>query len=123
MAKAPRPCRAARRGSAERARGAARAMNARALRPSWRRLWTAVGAIGLLYVLVLAGLFLGQRSLLYRPSGVLASPAAVGLPEMAVIEVITADRQRLRAWFAPPRRAGAPTVVFFHGNTCNLSCW
>jgi len=40
-----------------------------------------------------------------------------------VVRVRTADGLDLVSWFAPPRHPGAPTVVFFHGNTCNLSCW
>jgi fermentation-respiration switch protein FrsA (DUF1100 family) len=64
-----------------------------------------------------------QRSLIYQPFGEFSTPAASGLPEMAAVRVATADGLDNLAWFAPPRRAGMPTVVFFHGNACNLSCW
>jgi fermentation-respiration switch protein FrsA (DUF1100 family) len=85
------------------------------------RIGAAVAAA--LYLVVVAALFLGQRRLLYQPFGSFGAPADSGLPEMTAVRVRTADGLDNLAWFAPPRVAGAPTVVFFHGNACNLSCW
>lgn len=79
-------------------------------------LWST-GVLAAAYVLVIAGMFLWQRDLLYHPFGLSASPRAVGVPEMRVMQVTTADGLTIRGWYAPPRRSGAPTVVFYQGNT------
>jgi fermentation-respiration switch protein FrsA (DUF1100 family) len=78
---------------------------------------------GFAYAAVVVGLFVAQRSLIYQPFGDFGAPAESGLPEMQAVRVATADGLDNLAWFAPPRTEGAPTVVFFHGNACNLSCW
>ncbi len=64
-----------------------------------------------------------QRSLIYFPFGNAPPPTSVGLPHAEDVTVSTADGERLRAWFVPPRDsgarsdgAGAPTVIVFNGN-------
>lgn len=79
-------------------------------------LWCS-GLLAAAYVVMVAGLFVWQRDLLYHPFGLSASPRAVGVPEMQVVRVTTADGLSLRGWYAPPSRPGAPTVVFYQGNT------
>src|SRR5882724_2091162 len=81
----------------------------------------AVAVFG--YAAFVGALFVTQRSLLYQPFGTFGAPAESGLPEMAAVRIATADGLDNLAWFAPARTPGAPTVVFFHGNACNLSCW
>lgn len=88
-----------------------------------RALKIILAIAGLGYAAIVGALFVGQRSLLYQPFGELGQPADSGLPEMAAVRAPTADGHDNLAWFAAPRREGAPTVVFFHGNACNLSCW
>ncbi len=69
------------------------------------------------YVVVAVGLFTWQRDLLYHPFGQSAPPRAVGVPEMRVLQVETVDGLTINGWYAPPSRAGAPTVVLYQGNT------
>jgi fermentation-respiration switch protein FrsA (DUF1100 family) len=88
-----------------------------------RHLSAGAAIVAVLYLALVVVLFGAQRSLLYRPSSILRDPIAMGLPEIEVVRLRTADGLDLVSWFAPPRRASAPTVVFFHGNSCNLSCW
>jgi len=74
-------------------------------------------AYGLL--LLLAAAF--QRRLLYfPPRGYPVTPAALGLP-FAAEEVTTSDGLRLAAWWVPGEKAGAPVLLYFHGNAANLS--
>ena len=64
---------------------------------------------------VVAGLFMFQRRLLYRPQRTrpaLADLAAIGVRE---ITLTTADGLDLLAWYLPPR-PGRPIILYFHGN-------
>ena len=64
---------------------------------------------------IVAGLFVFQRRLLYRPRSTrpaLDDLAALGVRE---IELTTADGLNLLAWYIPPR-PGRPVILYFHGN-------
>lgn len=71
------------------------------------------------YCVLVAGMYLGQRQLMYLPSQAQVLPAESGVPEMTVVRLETRDGLVLRAWFrpAPP---GRPTLVYFHGNGGHL---
>jgi hypothetical protein len=67
------------------------------------------------YGALAAGLFLGQRRLLYRPDRTrpdLGELAPLGVREVALT---TADGLRLLSWYLRPRE-GRPVVAYFHGN-------
>lgn len=82
--------------------------------------WTALAGL-LVYLAVIVAIFAWQRDLLYHPFGRSAAPAAVGVPEMAVVKVRTVDGLTIAGWYAPPRLRHAPTVMLFHGNTGTLA--
>lgn len=82
--------------------------------------WIAAILVSL-YALGNVALYAWQRDLIYQPFGRSAAPAAVGVPEMAVVSVRTEDGVTLRGWHAPPSVPGAPTVVIFHGNIGTLA--
>jgi uncharacterized protein len=77
-------------------------------------LWIGGAALAA-YTLVVGGLYLGQRSLIYRPDT--ARPDLGDLARLGVVEVklTTADGLSLLAWYLPPPE-GAPVIVYFHGN-------
>lgn len=98
-------------------------LDATSLRMIWTLLslilWLLV-AVGLLYALGVAFLFLYQSRLIYLPSRLLwRTPADSGLPYEDVF-LTAEDGVRLHAWYLP---APAPrgTVLFFHGNAGNIS--
>jgi len=73
--------------------------------------------LGAIYLLMVAGMAVFQRDLMYFPDrGIPSDPARVGLPEMKPVRLATADGLSLVAWWAPPRSAADPVVAFFHGN-------
>lgn len=72
------------------------------------------------YVSVLVLLYVFQRSLIYYPNLYNPHLDAYRLPEMREVTVETADGLSLRAWWAPPPRAGAPVVLYLHGNAGGL---
>lgn len=57
-----------------------------------------------------------QRSFMYFPTQDRPSPSDAGVPEMRQVTLHTADGLDLVAWYAPPTREGAPTLIYFHGN-------
>ncbi len=71
------------------------------------------------YGVLVGGMYLFQRSLLYHPGGPSGSPADAGVPEMTPVDLGTADGLTLTSWFraADP---GRPTIVFFQGNAGHI---
>jgi fermentation-respiration switch protein FrsA (DUF1100 family) len=70
--------------------------------------------LGLLvgYVLISLAACALQDSLLYFPDTSRPDPARFGVPDMAPVELRTADGLALLAWYKP----GDPTLVLLHGN-------
>ncbi|WP_346427370.1 alpha/beta hydrolase [Caulobacter sp. 17J65-9] len=81
-------------------------------------IWAATTLAGL-YLLLLAGGFVFQRSLMYSPDPVERAPAVDGVP-IQVVHVDTADGERLVAWYLPPKD-GRPVILFFDGKGGSLS--
>jgi uncharacterized protein len=84
-----------------------------------RLLLGGLAAIAVVYGLLVGGLFLAQRSLLYLPDP--ARPQLGPLAELGFREVTltTADGLSLLSWYRPPREGG-PVVAYFHGNGGHL---
>lgn len=86
-----------------------------------RRALTGLVLAGtVLYIGAVSYMYLNQKSLLFKPEGELPEPAAVGLADVDVISLPMSDGTVLKAWSAPPAIDGAPTVLFFHGQSGNL---
>lgn len=73
-----------------------------------------------LYLLAATGMFLMQRSLLYKP---VLSPINPPLAYDVAAEAITLQGKagKLSAWYAPPPLARAPVILYFQGNSGNFS--
>lgn len=68
------------------------------------------------YAVVIAVLYLAQRSMLYpAPQTFRTSPVAAGYPEAEEHVLDTADGEKVIAWHVPPRD-GRPVILFLHGN-------
>jgi fermentation-respiration switch protein FrsA (DUF1100 family) len=72
------------------------------------------------YAALVGYLYLFQRSFVFHPGGVLASPAEMGLAGVEALKIPTADGVEITAWhmLADP---GMPTILYFHGNAGNIS--
>src|SRR5262249_15429779 len=75
----------------------------------------------IVYCLVLAILFFMQRDMLFyrtteRP--MVNDPVLLSLREIVCLK--TPDGLDLQAWYFPALRAGAPVVLFFHGNAGDI---
>ena len=62
-----------------------------------------------------------QRSFMYHPYPLMTSPAALGLPEMQEIRLVSRDQMTLISWYAPPKKKGLPIVLYCHGNAGNIA--
>nr|WP_319386031.1 alpha/beta fold hydrolase [uncultured Roseibium sp.] len=78
-------------------------------------------AAAIAYSMAAGYMYLNQRSFIFVPSGELATPEDKGLQNVSVELVEMADGTRTTVWTAEPAEEGLPTVVYFHGNSSNLS--
>lgn len=73
----------------------------------------------ILYSVVLVGMYVFQRSLMYFPHRNLQAPAAYGV-QAEVLSLTTPDGVKLTAW-EMPAAPEMPTILHLHGNAGNLS--
>lgn len=81
---------------------------------------TALIIAALIYLALLAAIYLLQRHLLYHPSRAQASPEEVGLSGVEVINLAMQPGEKLIAWYAPAK-GNQPTILFFHGNAGDIA--
>lgn len=84
------------------------------------RWWEGLGLAAVAYGAALGAAFAAQRSLIYFPDGTRPEPDRGVLPDIEPVTLETHDGLSLLAWHQRPRRAGAPTLVYFHGNAGHL---
>ncbi len=73
-----------------------------------------------LYVAAGALLFTFQKSFIYVPTVGAEPPSDLGLDDVRVSHLRTADGEKIELWSAAAA-PGRPTVAFFHGNAGNLT--
>lgn len=80
-----------------------------------------LGAVAGGYLLLMGGMAMFQRDMIYHPAMLSMLPAEAGLPEMVPVAVRTEDGLHLTGWYGPPRDPRAPTLLFFHGNAGTIA--
>ncbi|MBO9444375.1 alpha/beta fold hydrolase [Ruegeria sp. R14_0] len=80
-----------------------------------------VPLLAVIYAGIVGYMYVNQQSLLFKPEGELPAPNMVGLADVEAVSLTMADGVTLTAWSAPPATEGAPTVLFFHGQSGNLA--
>lgn len=73
------------------------------------------------YLAAASYMYINQRSFVFKPSGELQTPEHKGLSNVTVQQVEMADGTNVSVWYAPPQNASAATVLYFHGNSGNVS--
>lgn len=73
-----------------------------------------------LYALLVIGMYVFQRKLMYLPSTVIEAPEAYGLEGFGDVRFKTEDGLSIQLWHRPAA-GGFPTIVYFHGNAANLA--
>jgi fermentation-respiration switch protein FrsA (DUF1100 family) len=81
--------------------------------------WLLV-AIAILYGLVVGGMYLYQRRLVFDLRPARTTPAAAGFPEAEEHVLQTADGEHIVAWLRPPADAKRPLILMLLGNGDNL---
>ena len=67
------------------------------------------------YAVVVLGLYVFQRSLLYHPGHMNLTPAEAGVPGMRPIHLVAADGVGTVSWYQEAEGQN-PTIVYFQGN-------
>jgi uncharacterized protein len=78
----------------------------------------ALAACVALYLALVAGLFFGQRKILFRCDAAEVDPATLGL-KAEIVRLKTEDGESLLAWSIPPA-PNRPLILYFHGNAGGL---
>src|SRR5262245_34460153 len=91
------------------------------MRKLGRLLRSALIGVVIVYLMVLTILFFMQRSMLYvrtteRPMLNIATLE----PKREIVCINTPDGLPLRAWYFRPSQAGAPVVLYLHGNAGDI---
>lgn len=74
------------------------------------------------YLVIICGVYLGQRYLQYEPSTINpGDPVAQGLPSAEVVTLRTDDGLELLSWYIPPATKSGEMVLFMHGNAGNIA--
>lgn len=73
------------------------------------------------YALLVGGLAVFQRDMIYHPSSEVVTPAQAGVPEMVPVPVCTEDNLVITGWYAPATQPQAATIALFHGNAGTLA--
>ena len=86
-----------------------------------RRVWkiAVLGAV-CAYLIAVCAMYFLQRELMYFPTARNLSPSQVGLSNVEVLSLLTADEETIVAWYASAAE-GQPTTLFFHGNGGEIS--
>jgi hypothetical protein len=77
--------------------------------------------VAIAYAMAAGYMYLNQRSFVFLPTGDLSTPAEKGLDGVHVETVAMADGTDVTVWRAAPAEDGAPTVLYLHGNSRNVS--
>ncbi len=81
--------------------------------------WILLGLL-FIYWLILVGMFLFQRSLMYHPTYGAQNPFLMGL-EGAKKYFVTSPQNTILTLIHHPAKQGYPTIIYFHGNSGNLT--
>ncbi|MSO74307.1 MAG: alpha/beta hydrolase [Alphaproteobacteria bacterium] len=82
------------------------------------RWWDGLSHAG--FDALLGAAAIAQRALIYFPDSTRPEPDRRILPNVMPVTLETADGLSLLAWHQAPRRAGAHTLVYFHGNARHM---
>ena len=81
--------------------------------------WLAFATV-VIYAIIVAAMYVGQRSLLFPLRPERTAPAQAGFPEAQEHILTTQDGERLVTWLRPPAGPENPLFLMFLGNGDNL---
>lgn len=72
------------------------------------------------YGMLVLGMYLGQRKLLYLPPRDRPETAMARMMDFQEVSIATQDGLSLNAWYRPPAREAAPVLLYLHGNAGHI---
>ncbi len=75
-----------------------------------------LAAVLVAYLMLVWGLYVAQRSLLYHPNGDRPRPGPGLAGSVSIEDVPSHDGLGLFSWWASPKDEDAPVLLYFHGN-------
>lgn len=81
--------------------------------------WLVVAAV-VVYAVIVAAMYVGQRGLVFPLRPERTAPAQAGFPEAQEHILTTQDGERLVSWLRPPAGPSKPLFLMFLGNGDNL---
>ncbi len=73
-----------------------------------------------LYGLLVCGIYIGQRRLMYFPDASVPDPADYCVPEMTALRLPVGGGVEILVWWHPPAGEARPVVIYFHGNADHI---
>lgn len=73
-----------------------------------------------IYIILLAAIYIWQRKLQYHPFGEIAAPEFYQLSGFATEKLLTAGHDQILAWYKKPAHLNNKIIVYFQGNAGNL---
>lgn len=83
-------------------------------------LLSGVAVLAALYAVLLAGLYLLQTRILFRPDRSRPDQERCGLNDFETVSISTQDGLPLLAWFKPPSGPEGCAVLYLHGNAGHI---
>jgi fermentation-respiration switch protein FrsA (DUF1100 family) len=72
-----------------------------------------------IYCLIMLGMFVMQRKIMFIPDRASLNPEAFGIPRLTKQRLVTSDNVSITAWYKQAEN-NKPTVLYFHGNAFHL---
>lgn len=85
-----------------------------------RMLWNVIVGLGGAYLVLIAALYVFQRSLMYQPGPALPDPRRTLIPQAVAIDLKAESGGRLVSWYIEPARE-KPVILYFQGNAGTIA--
>lgn len=72
------------------------------------------------YILIMLGMFVFQRRLMYYPEIEIFQPDHYGVKDVKIIPLVTEDKVEIEAWHVLQADTSLPLLVYFHGNAGHI---
>lgn len=72
------------------------------------------------YLLILLGMFVFQRKLMYIPETTILEPEHYGVQNTSIIPLLSEGHVQIEAWHMHAAQADLPLIVYYHGNAGHI---
>jgi fermentation-respiration switch protein FrsA (DUF1100 family) len=83
-------------------------------------LFSLLGIAVVVYLLILLGMFVFQRKLMYIPEKTILEPEHYGVQNTRIIPLVSEDKTEIEAWYLEATKPSLPLIVYYHGNAGHI---